>query len=301
MTSLVGSFQLLLAAVLWGSSYAVSKSAVLAVDAYHLTLLRYSCAVGVFLIVLLQLEGRDGLIRDSRNPRILMLGLLGVPGGVLLMFLGLARTRPEHAAVIVASQPMLSVLLAWLHVRRPIMLRTVASIVLALAGVILVVTGGDLGSLASSETLAGDLLVLSASLCWVLYTLGARAFPLWSALRYTALTSLHGVLGVLVITLVMIHQEALAVPKLAQLGTVGWEIAYITFAVALLATFCWHSGIRRAGPDGVLFINFVPVTAFIIGVTRGSHFYWAELLGAVLVVTGLLVNCLQGPRRELPN
>ncbi len=48
--------------------------------------------------------------------------------------------------------------------------------------------------------------------------------------------------------------------------------------------------------DGALFMNLVPVSAFVIGLARGHHPAPPELLGAALVVLALLANNLL-PRR----
>jgi drug/metabolite transporter (DMT)-like permease len=44
--------------------------------------------------------------------------------------------------------------------------------------------------------------------------------------------------------------------------------------------------------NGVLFINFVPITAFAIGVAQGHSFSAAEVIGASLVIGALIANNL---------
>ncbi|MFZ5511345.1 MAG: DMT family transporter [Pseudomonadota bacterium] len=279
---------LLLAAVTWGSAFAVGKAALTVIDAYHLTSIRYGIAALVFVGWLWRVEGRGALKSDGRAGRILLLGTVGIGGGVLLMFIGLAHTRAEHAAVIVASQPLMAALLGWAFQGRRPARRTLFAIALALTGVGLVVTRGDPRSLSGAA--ASDLLVLAAALCWVAYTLGAGAFPAWSALRYTALTATAGALSVVAATASAAALGAASVPGAGQIASVGWEIGYITLGSAVLGTLGWNSGIRRIGAEGVLFINFVPVTAFVIGVFQGYRFNWAEIIGSVLVVAALLAN-----------
>jgi drug/metabolite transporter (DMT)-like permease len=48
----------------------------------------------------------------------------------------------------------------------------------------------------------------------------------------------------------------------------------------------------------VLFINFVPVSAFVIGVALGHHFDMAELAGAALVILALIFNSLLSQRAQ---
>lgn len=281
---------LLLAAMSWGGGLAVGKVAMMVVDAYHLTAIRYGVAALVFVAFLVYAEGPGALAFDGKTGAVLVLGIVGIGGGVLLLFVGLHRTRAEHAAVIVATQPLMAALLTWVFRNRTPARRTMLAIALALAGVTLVVTRGDPRSLLGGGTAVGDLMVLSGALCWVTYTLSAGAFPNWSPLRYTTLTATTGVFFVLAATLGAVMLGAAAIPAPAQLISVGWEILFVTLGSALLGTLSWNIGIRKVGADGVLFINFVPITAFAIGIFQGYQFNWAEVLGAVFVISALLVN-----------
>lgn len=295
-----GSGQLLMAAVIWGSALTVSKEALAQVDAYYLTVLRYGFAALAFLLLLAWAEGAGAFRLNGRQHlRAILLGAVGIPGGVLLAFIGLGHTRPEHAAVITGSQPMIATLLAWCWRQQRPAQHTLFAMGLALVGVALVVTRGELGALGASGSIAGDLVILSGSVCWVAYTLGASAFPGWSALRFTAVTVFYGALVAAAIASVATLTGVAVWPTAPRLASAGWEITYITIGSAWLGTLAWHSGIRRVGADGVLFINFLPVTAFAIGVAQGASFNWAEVSGAVLVGAALVVNHLLG-RRAIP-
>lgn len=285
-----GAIACLTAAIIWGSSFAVSKVAMQAVDAYHLTVIRYGIAAVVFIGWLLVAEGPAALKFDGKAGALLVLGIVGIGGGVLLMFVGLHRARAEHAGVIVATQPLVGALLGWAFRGQRPARGTMLAIALALIGVALVVTRGDPRALLEGGSATGDLMMLGAATCWVTYTLSAAAFPAWSSLRYTALTVATGVLFCLAATIAAIWLGAASVPTSAQLTSVGWEIVYVTLGSAMLGTLCWNIGIRKVGAGGVLFINFVPITAFLIGVAQGYRFNWAELLGSLFVVSALLVS-----------
>ncbi|MBV1788051.1 hypothetical protein KQ940_08285 [Marinobacterium sp. D7] len=68
---------------------------------------------------------------------------------------------------------------------------------------------------------------------------------------------------------------------------------YLIIAGGVVAVLSWNSGIRKIGPvNGVLFINFVPITAFSIGLAQGRAFSSAEIFGASLVILALVSNNL---------
>ena len=77
---------------------------------------------------------------------------------------------------------------------------TIGATVVALAGVVLVISRGDLASLADGGVGLGSLLVLAGVFGWVLYTLGAADFPEFSPLRYTTLSAVAGTVSIVAIT-----------------------------------------------------------------------------------------------------
>ena len=97
---------LLIATVSWGAMFPVAKPALAVIDPYYLTLIRYAPAGLVFLLILALVEGRRALSLEGRLPLLFGLATLGFAGFNLLAFTGLAHSRPEHAAVIMATMPM---------------------------------------------------------------------------------------------------------------------------------------------------------------------------------------------------
>ena len=145
------------------------------------------------------------------------------------------------------------------------------------------------------------MLLLIAALCWVIYTLGAADFPSWSALRYTAMSSILGTVSIFVITAGLALNGNIHLPTLSVITSFGWEFFYLVILGAVVAVLSWNAGIRIIGPlNGVLFINLVPITAFVIGVLQGHLFTQDELIGAMLVVLALIANNLYSRRRIEP-
>ncbi len=288
-----GAALLLVAAVAWGGMFPVAKATLPSVDAFWLTSIRYAIASLVFVALLARSEGRAALRFEGRVVRLALLGATGFAGFGLFAFAGLARSRPEHGAIVMATQPLIAALVLWAArgVRpRPV---TWGSIAAALVGVILVISRGHLNGLLAADTAVGDLLILAGGVSWVAYTLGASAFPGWSPLRYTALTCILGVPSILAATAVATLTGASRMPGAPDLVGVAWQLAYVTAIASVLAVLAWNMGNRLLGSgNALLFINFVPVTAFAIGLARGQEFAAVELAGAALVIAALVANTL---------
>ncbi|GGC01564.1 transporter [Marinobacterium zhoushanense] len=284
---------LLIATVFWGGMFDVSMTALAAMDAYHMTLLRFAGTSLILLVILLRSEGLSALRLQGNFRDLFLLGTLGFAGFNLLVFNGLAHTRPEHAAVIMALQPMIAVLLTWILKGSKPHRFTLATVATAFVGVFLVITGGNPAAAFAGDAALWDLLFLAGALCWVGYTLGAQKFPDWSPLRYTSLTAVLGTASIAAITVLLGMNGSIRSPELTTLTSLHWTFAYLIIAGGVVAVLSWNSGIRKIGPvNGVLFINFVPITAFSIGIAQGREFSNAELFGAALVILALVSNNL---------
>lgn len=284
---------LLLAAMIWGGMFEVARLILPTVDPFTITAIRYGVGALIFLVVLLAVEGRSAIRTDGRGGRLFLYGTIGFAGFNMLAYSGLAHSRPEHAAVIMAMMPMITVLVNWLRSGQHPAVFTLFSVLVAFVGVFMVVTNGHPEQALRSGEVKGDVLLLIAALCWVIYTLGSNDFPSWSPLRYTVISCALGTVSILVITTALMIHGDIHLPAISTLRNLFWEFAYVVLLGAVVAVLSWNSGVRRLGAvNAVLFINLVPVTAFIIGVTLGHAFGAGELIGTMLVIGALIANNL---------
>ncbi len=297
--TLVAAGLLLAATLSWGGMFPVAKGALPTLDPYYMTLIRYGLAALAFLVFLAIWEGRRAFFLEGRPFMLFFLGALGFAGFNLLAFAALVHTRPEHGAVIMATMPMITVLLTWLLKGVRPQRFTLAMVALAFAGVFLVITGGHPARAFGGGQAKWDLLFLGGAFCWVSYTMGAQLFPAWSPLRYTTITCAFGAVAIGAVTVLLTWNHTISAPTLDTLMNLRWTLVYLVVLGALVAVLSWNSGIRMLGAvNGVLFINFVPITAFLIGVALGHAFGVGEILGAVLVISALVANNLHLRRVE---
>src|SRR5215212_9191344 len=180
----------------------VAKRTLPYLDAFALGTVRYAIGVALLMLLLAAVEGRQALRFDGRLLAASGVGLLGITGFNLFIWIGLMLTRPEHASIILALQTPLTALAVWVtRGHRPATF-TLGCVVVAIAGVLLVVTRGDparaLAEVVAGGELLGDMLILLGGISWVVYTLCAPAFRDWSPLRFTVLTCIPGAVGLVV-------------------------------------------------------------------------------------------------------
>jgi drug/metabolite transporter (DMT)-like permease len=286
----------LTAALAWGAMFPIAASALKHIDPYSLTAIRYGVAAVVFLVLLRALEGP--LRADGRHRELFVLGSIGFAGFNLLSYAGLERTQPQNAALIVALQPLVAAVGLWLTTRRMPAPATFAAMALALFGVSLVITRGHPGTLLHGGGTVGELMVFAGCVCWITYTLGARRFPEFSPLRYTALSAGYGTLTIIAVAAVVALAGG---AHIDSPGAVWWQTLYIIVAGAVVAVLAWNDGVRRIGAaNGALFLNLVPVVSFAIAiVVQGYEPNGYELAGALITIGALVLANLAGRRQAI--
>ena len=289
---LAGGFLLALGAVLlWGTQFPVAKSAFEVVDALHVTSMRYAFALLLMIPLYAMREGRTAFDYYGQFWPATLIGVVGMCGSPVLVFLGLAMSAPEHATVILALQPSMTALADWLvRGRRPANF-TLACVVTAFAGVALAVTRGDIGHLIDKDAMTGNLLVFTGAMCWVAYTMASERFRGWSPLRLTTLTLIPGTLGILAVTAVAVALGRAQVPSAGEVASIGWQLLFLSFAGVFLGMIWWNAGTQRIGSlNAMLMLNLIPVVTFIIRHIQGHRFAAAELAGGAMVIGALIAN-----------
>ncbi|HST19067.1 MAG TPA: DMT family transporter [Gaiellaceae bacterium] len=297
--SLVGALFATTTAIAWGGQFVVGKSALGTINAFPLSTIRYAAAVVLWVALLVIVEGWGSLRLDGRGRRLFWLGSLGFAGFNLLAYTGLAHSRPQSASLIVALGPLLTALVLWHRTRTRPSTTTFVLLGVALAGVALVISGGDPASIFDGSIGWGDALVLAGVMSFVLYGLGAAEFSDFSALRFTTLTAALGwVTLAAAATAVAVASGVVEWPTGEQLWSVAPQLLYLTIPGAVLAVLTWNAAIGLIGPqNAVLFGNLIPVTTFAIEIARGYRPGAVELVGAGLTISALVASNLLARRR----
>ena len=285
----------------WGALFSVAKRTLPVLDAFFLGSLRYALGVLLFIAILWMSEGRGALRYGGRFLPAAVFGLVGFCGFNILMWWGLSFTRPEHASIIMALQPPMTALAVWLtRGLRPAPF-TIGCVAVAIAGVLLVVTRGELADVFEGASLYGDFLVFLGAVSWVIYTMAGAQFSGWSPLRMTVLTCIPGTVGLVAINAFTIAAGYSALPSLDQVLSVKWQIAYFVVFTVVLGVLGFNNGVKYLGAlNAMLMLNLIPVIVFSIEAWLGRSFAAIEIGGAVLVIGALAANNLYlgGTRRS---
>jgi drug/metabolite transporter (DMT)-like permease len=154
---------------LWSTSFGLSAEVLRTASPAVLSVGRF--VIGLLILVPIAAR-RSGFAITLRQPRTVLLGLLGVALYYSLTNVGLEFTTPGTAALSNAALPALTAISGLLILRERLGLRTIIGLVLATAGVVIVAGSGpglDLGVVLC--------LIGLASYALVLFNYGAERLP----------------------------------------------------------------------------------------------------------------------------
>jgi drug/metabolite transporter (DMT)-like permease len=218
----------------------------------------------------------------------LMLGTMGIAAFNLFFFYAMQSTSANSAALIMAINPLMTSLLAALFLGERASLGHMLALPVALLGVAVVITDGELGRLATLSFSRGDLLMLAATLSWAAYNVMARRYmPHGAPLAHTSWVMSAGALVLL--AAVLASKETLHVPGLKA----DAAMAGMVVGGTVLSYLFWGMGIARLGAGRTaLFMNLVPVFAMLTGLAVGALPSGAQLAGGLLVLGGVAISML---------
>lgn len=248
----------------------------------------------VIMVVLVAGRGELGaLLAAARKSggRLALLGVVGIAGFNLLFFDAMRTTSAVNGALIMATNPLLTAVLAALFLGEQLPGRQIAALPVALAGVSMVILGGARGEVVFG---LGDVEMMGANLAWAVYNvLARRLMPAGSPLVNAAIPMAAGALVLTAAAGLSGAEFTVPGPKAAA------ALAAMTVFGSVLAYLFWNAAIARMGAGRTaLFLNLVPVFAASIATLTGTPPNPAQLAGGAVVVAAVIFSML--PRRPQP-
>ena len=288
--SFVGNAAAFSAAALFGASVVATRVAVGSIPPLSLAFLRFGQGGLILLIFLLILK--PDLLRIQWNdlPYLALLGAVLFTIFPITFNVGLKYTEASRGALMLATLPLWSALLARIAKSEQLTLRQVGGIILTLSGVAFVLAERGLTWQGGGRALLGDLLMLLTAICGAIYgVLAQKMLKKYRAITVTTYAMLTGTCLLIPAAFVeglfqvLTHINLQAVSLILFLGICGGALGY----------FLWTFALAHLTPTQVaVYINLNPMVAAILGAALlAEKLTLVFIVGFVAVLIGvLLVN-----------
>ncbi|SDT30130.1 DMT family transporter [Microterricola viridarii] len=273
-----------IAPIAWGTTYYVTHQFLPADSPLWGAAIR-ALPAGLVLLAL-----RRRLPRGSWWWKSLVLGTLNMGAFFALVYVAAQLLPTSIAATIMATGPLMMMLLAWpLIAERPQRMPLIGA-GLGIIGVCTMLFTG-----ATTINLAGVLASLSAM---ALSSLGFVLTKRWGAgVDVLSLTSWQLLAGGL--TLVPLALLVEGAPPVLD-GTALLGFGYVSLIATALAYVVWFTGLAHLGAGTVGLIGLLnPVTGVLLGVAlAGEVFSPQQVLGILITLTGIVLGQRAGATRQ---
>lgn len=286
---------LVMTVIFWGLSFVATKVALESIPTFTLVFLRFSVSALLFLILLIG----KGFPSLSRRDHFLIVLTAFFEPGLYFIFetVGLQYTSAPKASLIIATIPIVVLILSSIMLGERSPLISIGGILLSLVGIVILIVGGTQFTWALEGSLLGDLLIFGAVISAALYIVSARNLGRnYSALKITSLQIIYGALFYL--------------PAfLWELPRVDWSsitsrsltaIVYLTAFATVAAFFCYNYALTKISASRAsVFINGIPVvTAAGAWLILGETLTPLQMTGGLLVLLAVFLTNLPSLKRE---
>ena len=277
------------AVIVWACAFPLISLGLNELSFINLTIMRFFIVCIVLILLLILKANWFSKIYKKDIIPIFLLGFFGVIVYHLGLNYGELLISPGAASLIIATIPILIIILAVIFLKEKITLSQLFGVIFALIGVIIISIWGKENTLIEIEYIFAALAVFIAAIMGAIYTIiGKKLLTRYNGISLTAYAMLLGSIG-----LIPFFSKSL-ITEVINLSLQGW------FAVIFLGVFStiigygiWYIALRiKTASEISIYLYIIPVLStilsyFILGDIVTRYF----IIGGTLVIIGLyLVN-----------
>lgn len=275
-------FQLFIAS----GTHIVAKAVATDLDAVTLTFIRsIISSIGLYLLIAVRSKGIPIERKDWKH--FAWLGFLGLPVNQFLYLYGIHFTTAANGALLYAATPIFVLGLSNLLLKEAVTRQKVAGVLIAFAGVTIVIFERGLDF--SSDYTYGNLIILVAVIAWALFTVQGRPMIIkYGALRTTSISIILG--GLMFFPFGLF---SMITYPLQTITTSHWfGIIYLGLGTSIIGYFLWYYALGKIETSKVaVFANGQPVLATILAIIFLNYVITASfVVGGIITIAGVFIT-----------
>lgn len=222
------------------------------------------------------------------------LGLFFLASQIAIVFnqgsfiFGVSMTSPIDASIITTSLPILTLIIAAFYLKEPVTGKKIAGILFGATGAILLVFSGQQLDNGNASNIWGDLLCLTAQLCFSIYLVFFRGL----INRYSPITIMKWMFtGSTLSVLPFTYDKILAIDwPIVEWRTIA-GIAFVVIGGTFISYLLVSIGQKRLRPTLVSMYNYIqPIAAAIVAILWGmDSFTLLKVIAVVFIFSGVFL------------
>lgn len=286
----------------WGGNTVAGKLAVGHIDAYSLTILRWTGALILVLPFAIRPLKRDWPLIRTRWWLYLLYGAVGFTSFNMLMYIAAYFTSGVNASLEQVAVNIFVIVLNFALFRLKVKPLQLLGVAITIVGVSLIATHGDLARILKLDVNLGDALIILACFVYAAYSIALRWRPQTNWLSFMVATFIGAIIAAVGYQAAIGPGPAAFVTGLAAIDTQGWLIvAYTILFPSILSQIFYVRGVELIGSNRAsLFVNLIPLFGTVGSViVLGEALQGFHLIAAALVAAGIVLAEWSARRVEI--
>lgn len=250
-------------ALIYGSNYIIAKDVMVQgyLDPFTFIMLRVSVATTLFFLFHKMFLAEKVARQDMLY--LAVCGLFGVATNQLCFFIGLEKTSPIHASLIMTATPILVLILSKFIHREHINTKRILGIILGLVGAVVLVINGAQSSQKVASPI-GDLYVLANATSYAIYLVIVKnMIKKYNPITVIKWVFFFGMLYVIPFGLKGLLNTDFTVMPSNILLAIAFVLLFTTFLAYLLNAYA----LKKVRPSTVgFYIYFQPLIATVLAI-----------------------------------
>ncbi len=282
--------------VIWGATYMLNKVAVEQLEPFYLAGIRFTTA-GLLIFLIARLMGHKLSIswRQVRNTAFVGFLFLTYGNGVVVWALKFVDSN--FAALEIAAQPLVVLLLMWILQGKRIQFKSMIGVFLGFIGMYLLISQDEI--LMGPNSLLGVLMIFSCMLSWGYGSLFvAKADMPRNYFVNTGFQMFFG--GIMLLIASLAFGEAWVAPQQWK-PDVQWVMLILVIFGSIAAFTSFNYLLKRVSPEKVATSTYVnPIIAMLLGwYVLQESISTQSIIAATVLLTGVyFINSGKRKKRE---
>lgn len=282
---------MIITALVWGAAFVAGKFALADFSNNMVNFLRFILAIPLMFIILGAMKTKQWLPKGKQWLVVIFAGVMGIFGYNTFFMLGLSHTSAMNASVIISANPAVTAILARIFVGETFSGRRILGIILALIGVAVVVTGGNVSAVIQNGINLGDMYMMGGVLTVAIYALGSASLMQKHKIDPLLLTTWSFIVCV-IIMIPLAWGDISDFDWSHVSSSAWWAIGYLAVFASVVGYWFQLIGVKGLGAArAAIFLNLIPVFATILAaLLLGESVMMIKVAAMIIIMVGVFLG-----------
>jgi drug/metabolite transporter (DMT)-like permease len=282
----------LVATIIWSGNFIVARGLAETFPPVSIAFFRWLVATVILLPFGLPHFVRQWALVRSNLPHLVVSAFLGITLFNTLIYIAGKHTTAMNLSLIAVFSPVWIIVLARIFMHEPLTFRRLAGVALAVIGVVVLTTSGDLSILTRLTFNPGDLLMVAATAVFAIYSILIRQKPRdIEPTTYLTATFLFGLIMLIPWVIWEWARHPLTMPGSGVVAS----LVFIGIGPALLSYVCWTRAVASIGPvkAGMVYYSLPLFSGTLAWMILGESLTWVHGTAGAMIIAGILTATVE--------